>query len=338
MSYQIKNILIVSFIAVINTFLLFFTKYYQNNLSISEFGLSRTGNFISVFLLIIFITGAFLLLKRKDSFTVIKSRMLITFSVLYLLPLFVIIIFNFVDFKFADEYLFGYPLKKIIPAIFFVFNQAFFLFVLFLIWFTFLGYPLLSYFFSSIAVGFTIVVLLAVSFILTFFTNEFNLKNNQTKFDYGVILGAAVWSKNKPSPIFSGRIEKGAELYKKGIVEKIQLTGGNAPGELSEAKAAFKYLNTLHNIPKSNIFIEEKTSTTNEQIRFIKNKMLHENKSEKFLIISDKFHLKRIEEMVDFYNLNAEVTSSNYKLNMQKSFYYRLRDCISLVMFWFFAI
>ncbi|MBK7106222.1 MAG: YdcF family protein [Ignavibacteriae bacterium] len=338
MSYQIKNILIVSFIAVINTFLLFFVKYYQNNLSLVEFSISKTGNFISIFLLIIFIIGAFLLLKQKDSFTVVKSRMLITFSILYLLPIFVIIIFNFVDFKFADEYLLGYPLKKIIPAIFFVFNQAFFLFVLFLIWFTYLGYPLLSYFFSSVAVGFTIILFLAVSFICTFFTSEFSLTKNQTKFDYGIILGAAVWSKNRPSPIFSGRIEKGAELYKKGIVERLQLTGGNAPGELSEAKTAFNYLNTIHKIPKTKIFIEEKTSTTNEQIRFIKNEILEKNKAEKFLIISDQFHLKRIEEMADFYNLNAEVISSNYKLNMQKSFYYRFRDCVSLVMFWFFAI
>ncbi|MBK8945944.1 MAG: YdcF family protein [Ignavibacteriae bacterium] len=197
---------------------------------------------------------------------------------------------------------------------------------------------MLSYFFSSVAVGLIIIILLGFSFIYTFFTDEFHNSNKNAKYDYGIILGAAVWSKNKPSPIFSGRIEKGAELFKKGIIRKIQLTGGNAPGELSEAKAAANYLSTNHNIPKPNILIEEKTSTTNEQIRFIKNIVMNEKKSEKFIIISDQFHLKRVEEMIDFYNLNADVISSNYKLNMQKSFYYRFRDCISLVMFWFFAI
>lgn len=337
MSAPVKNILLIIAIAIVNTFLLYFVKYYQNGLSLTEFSFLKTGNLISLIFLIVFVIGALLMLQEKDSFTLIKTRILITFSFIYLLPILVILIINFADFKFADEFLFGYPLKKIIPAILFVFNQAFFLFVLFLIWFTYLGYPLLSYFFSSIAVGFTIVILLAISFICTFFINEYKV-DKKNKFDYGLILGAAVWSKNKPSPIFSGRIEKGAELYKKGIIDKIQLTGGNAPGELSEAKAAFNFLNDNYNIPSSKIIIEEQTSTTNEQIRYIKNIIQNNIDGKKVIIISDKFHLKRILEMVYFYNLNAEVISSNYKLNIQKSFYYRFRDCISIVMFWFFAI
>ncbi|MCB0744571.1 MAG: YdcF family protein, partial [Ignavibacteriae bacterium] len=135
-----------------------------------------------------------------------------------------------------------------------------------------------------------------------------------------------------------GRIDKGAELLKNKVINKIQLTGGNAPGELSEAEAALKYLQSMHKLSPKNIEVENLTSTTNEQIKFVKSNLENGDKFKKFIIISDEFHLKRVEEMVDFYNLNAEVISSNYKLNFQKSFYYRLRDSIGLIIFWFFGL
>jgi hypothetical protein len=56
------------------------------------------------------------------------------------------------------------------------------------------------------------------------------------------------------------------------------------------------------------------------------------------IIISDEFHLKRVEEMLDFYEINAKVVPSGYKLNFQKSLYYRIRDSIGLILFWLFAI
>ncbi|MBI1930905.1 MAG: hypothetical protein HYS24_00005, partial [Ignavibacteriales bacterium] len=117
MSAPVKNILLIIAIAIVNTFLLYFVKYFQNGLSLTEFSFLKTGNLISLIFLIVFVIGALLMLQEKDSFTLIKTRILITFSFIYLLPILVILIINFADFKFADEFLFGYPLKKIIPAI-----------------------------------------------------------------------------------------------------------------------------------------------------------------------------------------------------------------------------
>ena len=151
-------------------------------------------------------------------------------------------------------------------------------------------------------------------------------------------MGAAVWSKNKPSPIFSRRIDKGADLLLKNKIKRLQLTGGNAPGEISEARAAFNYITKYYNLKTENILIEETTSTTNEQIRFMRNKVVNSNDRNSIVFISDQFHLKRISEMADFYNLNAKVIASEYKLNYQNSLYYRFRDSIGLVLFWLFAV
>ncbi len=338
MTVQSKNIFIVSIIAILNFLLLIFIKYFQNNLTFADFYLARTGNIISLLITLSLLLFAALLLRKKDNLTIVKSKLLLTFSFFYILPIIVILVFNFIDFKFADEYFLGYPLKKIIPVILFVVNHLILLYVLFLLFYFFLGYSLISYLFSIIMVILIVFVLVVTTFIFTFFINEDDLLRSNSEYEYGIVLGAAVWSGNKPSPIFMGRIDKGAELYKNRVIKKIQLTGGNAPGEFSEAKTALNHLMTTYNLPLKDIFIEETTATTNEQIKFIKNNLEKNTKNKNFLIISDEFHLKRVEEMADFYNLNSKVVSSDYKMNIQKSISYRIRESIGLILFWFFAI
>ena len=48
---------------------------------------------------------------------------------------------------------------------------------------------------------------------------------NKSKLNIAVVLGAAVWSVNKPSPSLASRVDKAIELYEKNIVGKIILTG-----------------------------------------------------------------------------------------------------------------
>ncbi|MCW8850477.1 MAG: YdcF family protein [Melioribacteraceae bacterium] len=246
--------------------------------------------------------------------------------------------FNTFDLPFANEYLLGYPFKKILPIIFFVFNQLVFLFVAFLVWFVSFGLTIKAYLYSILAVLATTLMIIIFTLTYSFWIIEYDHDVEKNQHDYGIILGAAVWSGNKPSPIFIGRIEKGAKLFKQKAIKKIQLTGGNAPGELSEAKTAYNYLREKYNLDSNQILIEEKTSTTNEQIRYIKNNFVNDMSASDFIFISDEFHLMRIKEMADFYGLKAKVVSSEYKLNLQKSLFYRLRDSIGLILFWFFGV
>lgn len=333
-----KNILAIGFIAVINLLLMYFLKYTSNNLPINNLDITKTGNFISLFFTVSLLIGCGVLYNKAKEKSFKHIKIVLFLSILYFLPLIILIFINLVNLEFIDSYLFGYPFKKIIPLFFFLINQILFLFVLFNIWFINLDYNIITYIYSTIAVLSTILILVLFSFVYTFFADEFDTEDVKTKFDYGIIMGAAVWSGNRPSPIFARRIDKGAELFLSNHIKRIQLTGSNAPGELSESKVAYNYLRLNYNFKSENILIEEATSTTNEQIRYIKNKFSDSVKNKSFLFISDQFHLKRITEMVDFYNLNAKTISSEYKLNYQKSLYYRFRDSIGLILFWFFAI
>ena len=335
-----KNIYYLMLISGINLFFIYYYKYSSNNISITDFSLFKTGNIINLIITLFLLSGCIVLLKKaKDiSTNLIHTRVFLIFSIIYLFPLIVIVVFYILDLPFANEYLFGYPFKKILPMLFFVFNQLMFLFVAFLIWFVIFGLTLKAYLYSFFAVFIISFALILFTLIYSFWIVEYDHSTENNQHDYGIILGAAVWSGNIPSPIFIGRIDKGAKLYKQKAIKKIQLTGGNAPGELSEAKTAFNYLREKYDLDSNYILIEEETSTTNEQIRYIRNNFDQDEYEANFIFISDEFHLMRIKEMADFYGLKAKVVSSEYKLNFKQSLYYRLRDSIGLILFWFFGI
>ncbi len=333
-----KYLSISIIISIINLGLLYFIKYSQNNLGLSDFSIFKTGNFISLIFTLLLVFGIILYSQKVKRSSLEHSKLIFLFSAIYFLPLLLNILLSITDFNYANEYLFGYPFKKIIPLIFFIINQTVFLFVLVLAWYLAFGYSVKSYFYSIFLVVILIISFLLFSFLYTFNINRVDFKQEKAQFDFGIILGAAVWSGNVPSPIFKGRIKKGAELYKEKIIKKIHLTGGNAPGEISEAKAAQNYLITNYKIPAKDILIEESTSTTNEQLSFIKHHLIEQKRRPNFLIISDEFHLKRIQEIADFYNIDAQVIPSDIILNFEKSLYYRLRDSIGLIFFWLFAI
>lgn len=75
------------------------------------------------------------------------------------------------------------------------------------------------------------------------FLNVLNFEDDSTLYsandrsaDSGVILGAAVWGGNRPSPVLKERIVKGYEIYRRKIVPKLVITGGGSPNELTRER------------------------------------------------------------------------------------------------------
>ena len=186
---------------------------------------------------------------------------------------------------------------------------------------------------------FTVIILFVFAFFFVksekwiISDSESGQKNN----NIAVVLGAAVWSENKPSPSLAARVDKAIELYRAGRVKYIQLTGSNAPGELSEAEVAYKYLRSK-NINDEDIFVEDKTTSTNEQIFFIKNNLAKREDLGEIIIVSDAYHLKRVKEICKFYNIDIKVASSDLKPEFENLFYYKLKESVAILVFWFFAL
>ncbi len=235
---------------------------------------------------------------------------------------------------FSKIYFNGYPIDKIIIA-------AFYSIILFLIIYSLLAIATtlftgkkktLKLLFYEVTL---LTILIFSAFIKSTSYNEnFSIYSGEKEFDYVVILGAAVVHKNQPSNILKHRILKALEIYRRGLAKKIICTGGNAPNETSEASVEKKIL-LQHGVSPKNIISEQKTSTTLEQIVFLK-KFFKQNESA--IIVSDFFHLERVKSMCEFMRLNAETVSTGLKISSNNLLHYKLRDSVALLLFILFGI
>jgi len=121
--------------------------------------------------------------------------------------------------------------------------------------------------------------------------------------DAVIVLGAGVLD-NKPSPVFEERINHGILLYKNGYVDKIIFTGGK--GKNSEYSDSFIARNYAieNGVPFEDIFIEEQSTITQENISYAK-QIIEDNNFSMVIIVSDPLHMKRAMIMSKNYGLTA---------------------------------
>jgi len=151
-------------------------------------------------------------------------------------------------------------------------------------------------------------------------------------------LGAAVWSGNIPSPTLSSRVDKALELLDNLFVGKIVFTGGKAPGELPESEVAYEYARAK-GVDASILIIEDSTSSTADQMRWIKNNLMTGGiSSGDIIIISDAYHLPRAIEISKFFNLDIKVAESIHKQDFRDKIANKIRESIALFNFWNFAL
>ncbi|MEP7235429.1 MAG: YdcF family protein, partial [Ignavibacteriota bacterium] len=155
--------------------------------------------------------------------------------------------------------------------------------------------------------------------------------------DAGVILGAAVWHSvdnlDRPSPTLLERIKLGSQLLKQNVIEKIVTTGSNAPGEKSESEIAKREL-VSGGIEASKITTEAGSHSTLEQIIYLRDELVTKQRWQRFIIISDQYHLARAIEMCRFNGIEAIGSPSGIKQSFYDLAYYRLRESIALLAYW----
>lgn len=128
-------------------------------------------------------------------------------------------------------------------------------------------------------------------------------KNEIVEADAAIVLGAAVWG-DQPSPVFEERIKHAIWLYKNDYVDKIIFTGGvGEEGEDSESSVAKNYA-ISHLVPSEDIFIEEQSKITQENIFYAK-EIIEDNDISSVIIVSDPLHMRRAMLMASDNGLNA---------------------------------
>ncbi len=338
MPVKAKGTVIVPVILALiaHLFILYFIKYSNQNLSFSNLDFSVTGNIVNLFFTLFLITGIIIYAVRNKKNPDFKP--VIIYTIISSLLLLFCFLTLYIKIPPSGIYIFEQALNKFIVGFFFALYQF--------VQFMFISYVWLRIFtekdFIFLRVIFNSVIIVIILLLAAYFYIEINMKNYSENWklnskNIAVVLGAAVWSDNQPSPTLASRIEKAAKLYKKGIVNKIQLTGSNAPGELPEAEVALNYL-LKKDVDTTDVFIENQTTSTNEQIRFIKNNLASSKRYDNIFIISDQYHLARVSEISRFYNLKIILAASELEFSFDNMLYNRMRECIALAIFWCFAL
>jgi vancomycin permeability regulator SanA len=188
----------------------------------------------------------------------------------------------------------------------------------------------------TIFVVFTGLLIIFAS--IYYYKDDYNdIVSKGYKLDAGVVLGAAVWGGNRPSPVLRERINKGAELYYAGAVKNIVLTGGGAPGEMTEAEVAKNEL-LKKGVNEANIFIENKSNSTLEQVTYINQNLYRKNNWKEIALITDNFHLFRSKQICRFFGMNVKTVASDTPLSTESTFYYSVKESFAIVLFWLFGI
>lgn len=332
------NFYLIIIFQFISLLFLYILKYQKHGLSFSDFSITKTGNLFNLLFFLIFLTGFILLLIKRNNLFTKRTGNFYIISLLQIIFLFA----SFISLKFNlitnEIYFLDQPIQKVLTGLLFSIFQFFQVFLICIIWLLVFEREQFIYLRALFNSVLSLILLISLSFYYSSLkSTDISYYKNKNTYEIGVVLGAAVWTGNIPSPSLAARSDKAVELYKEGIINKILFTGSNAPGEKPESIVANEYIQK-DSIPSKNILIEAKTTSTVEQIQYIKNELLDFSEKTDILVISDGFHLRRVDEIAKFYNLNIKVASSELKSSWESKLYNRFRESIALLFFWLYAI
>jgi uncharacterized SAM-binding protein YcdF (DUF218 family) len=126
--------------------------------------------------------------------------------------------------------------------------------------------------------------------------------------DVIVVLGAAQYG-GVPSPVFEGRLEHAALLYREGRADTVLVLGGSAPGDTStEADAGRDWL-VGEGLPAEDVVASPVGSTTLESLRAASDYM-REHELRSAFLVSDPWHNLRIKRMASDLGIEAYASAT----------------------------
>jgi len=137
--------------------------------------------------------------------------------------------------------------------------------------------------------GFLFISYLVYSYIY----QKFPVRKHVT---YIIVLGSGLIGDRVP-PLLKSRLDKGIEIYKmqleKGSISKLIVSGGQGADELtSEANAMKSYL-LSQNIPDIDVILEDKSTTTYENMKFSKKIMDNITTNYSSIFVTNNYHVFR---------------------------------------------
>lgn len=185
--------------------------------------------------------------------------------------------------------------------------------------------------------GKKIVMSLVVLFILFGIAESYvysaSITSKPEKSDAVMILGCRV-DGNEPSELLKARILKGKELYEQGYGEYIIVSGGQGSGEnISEAEA-MKNMLVENGIPEDKVLMEDKSTSTAENLEFSKVIMNEENIKD-VVIVSNKSHLTRVKMVCKKKDIKATYVGAFAVKDIPKEIFNSIREIPAIIKYIF---
>ncbi|WP_164491802.1 YdcF family protein [Staphylospora marina] len=142
----------------------------------------------------------------------------------------------------------------------------------------------------------------------------------------GIVLGAALWD-GTPSPALVERLNLAADLYHRGKVQSLIVSGGLGNDGITEAEAMKRFL-TDRGVPADRIIKEDRSSNTKENLLYSA-RIIQEKKWTRITLITHDYHMHRALN----YALQAGLSPTPSPAHSEVLFmpYHKARECLALV-------
>ncbi|MFD0915304.1 YdcF family protein [Pseudahrensia aquimaris] len=147
-----------------------------------------------------------------------------------------------------------------------------------------------------------------------------------------VVLGAAVWADEQPSPTLRLRTEHAIHLYQEGTANLMVLCGGLGKNPPSEAEVMAQLCREA-NVPENALILEDRSTTTLENAKFSAI-LLAPHKAKRLMIVSDKYHLRRARMVFQSLGFSVETSAPVSRLPLLKRMAASIREAIAMPYYW----
>jgi len=150
-------------------------------------------------------------------------------------------------------------------------------------------------------------------------------------YDALVVLGAAVWADETPSPSLRRRALHAVALYRQGVAPRIIGSGGLGRFPPTEAEM-IRRICVANGVPEADILLEDASHSTLENVLFSA-RILRQMNASRVVVVSDKYHLARATLCFRFLGFEAKGSGPDRGKTgtpLRKWLYYYLREIAAL--------
>lgn len=152
-------------------------------------------------------------------------------------------------------------------------------------------------------------VIIIPNVIMICSANRYILKPEETEdlnADCALVLGAAVWGEDTLSHVLEDRVLQGIDLYERGSVKKILMSGDHGKEDYDEVNAMKSYA-TEKGVPADDIFMDHAGFSTYESMYRARDVF----KTDKIIICTQQYHLYRAVYVARALGIEAYGVPSN---------------------------